>query len=1137
MFYRIAALCIILLICITAVEAEVLNEQIEETLPSDGVSLVVVKAFSGSVKVSSWQRQEVLVKASKTVKDDSSKKAQEYAGKLKVEIERVEDRIEIKTKQPLLSALLSQTRLSVDYDIYVPENLDFDIESMNGAVHVTGSRSGGKIKTVDGDIELRNIAGSVSAEAASGDIYAEVLFDAESVFNTIDGSIDIHIGDDFSVPISVRTVSGSINMTIPDGFSADVDARALSGRVSCDLPFDGSIEERSLRGKISGGGPLLKLRTVDGNIVLAGATHLSPADRTESPREPEREWIQAEIEEEELLGEPEIPYVEAAKTLNPPVIDGKLDDECWRSAGKIESFVWADGVEKPHETTEAYLLWDDRNFYIGLKCYESHVDTIKISNIERDKEAWEDDMVQIFIDTTPDTESGYYHIAVNPIGVVFDQEISSANAAKRRIAKSKLGVKWNSEGLFDTDIRDDVWIIEAGLPFSAMEVEPEESRVAEYEEEVRNIWRFNIYRAERRRGEHTYWSPTYASEDWPHVPARFGELVFTSRRLIAETSVEQLVPSEEVLAIAKITIEGNDRVSQEEILKALGLKPGDLVDVDVLSNAKLRLESLGWFEKVGMELTENGKGVDLVVGIMEKEIISPSEVQIRGSGLFTEEQIADYFNFRPFRTTIEDVDIKCRLIEGLYRVKGYEMISVSNSFISNALVIDIDEGHIDNIEVRGNKKVRTRDIRESLDLEPGMLYRKSEIDKAVHTMRARLPYFREVSWEPGRTDDGLNSVYIDVEESDLIKADVDGIGEFNRVHGLQLGMGSEVKSIYGGSRAYCELSYGFSSKIWNYQLGAEKSWFRKRRTTMGIDVHRITDTNDLELVSDVEHFIAEAILGEAWRDFYQRQGYELNFGQKLTSSTEFGLRYRDDEYTSLEKTNDWSLMNRSYEDDDWYEDFRWAGGRDIRIRQIYRDVDEKYKPENPPIEEGNMKSLIAEYTIDTRNAKDAPTSGWFNTLSVEYSGERLGGDFDFALYQANIRRYNRLSGNQFLAFRVKAGTTDRELSDIHPRRFYLGGIGTLRGYSFKEFAGDKMVLINAEYWIMTGWPLGFGGIGLVFFADSGYAWPYESDMDIDDMKTNIGIGCQLGGLRVNLASPINEKEKETVLSVRIARMF
>jgi len=1136
---KVLVLCAALLIYTTVTEAEVSKEeQIEKSLPGDGVSKVTVDTAIGDVRLFSWEKPEVLVKALKKVMADNDEKAQKQFDKIEIEIERVEDRIEIKTNQPLFSGsiLSGKVKAWVEYNIFVPENMSLEIKTRDGAVYATGTRGKLKINTLSGSIELENVVGSVSAETATGDIYGEILFDAESKFSTVNGSIDIRVGDTFSVPISARTISGSIDITVPEGFSADVDASAISGGVSCDFLEDGTVEGNSLKGKLFGGGPLMELRAISGNISV----NTSKERIEEAPILP----VLAERKEKPEL---EIPRAEVIKTLSPPVIDGRLDDDCWKDAGRIRNFIWADGIGKPNEPTEAYLLWDDSNLYIGIRCYESSMGAIRVTNTERDKDEWKDDMVQIFIDTTPEAAEVYYHIAVNPIGTVFDQEIEesrrderitkrvrshfwnheSEEASKRRLVKSKLGVRWNSSGLFDTDMRSDLWSIEAGIPFSALKAKPEEG----------GTWRFNLYRMEQRREEHSYWSPTYTTNNWPHVPSRFGEIVFAAGKLVKEAAPEPPVPSERVLAISHIVVKGNSKISEEEILEALELKPGDLAEVDALSYARLRLESLGWFRNVGLELAENDKGVDLIVKVVEKEIISPSEAQVRGSALFTEKQIIDYFNFGPFVTTKEDVDVKCRLIESLYKARGYEMAVANCSVISNSLVMEIDEGSIDKIEVSGNDKVRTRDIVSSLDLEPGMPYKKERIDDAIHTMRTRLPYFRIVNWRPGRSDEGLNVVYIDVKETDLTKFNFDIASEFNRVHGLQMGPKFGLESIYSGSKGYCKFLYGFSSETWDYQFGIEKSWFRSHKSTIGVDIHKITDTNDWELVSDSEHFIAEAILGEAWRDFYQRQGYELNFGQKLTPSNELGIRYRDDEYSSLEKHEDWSLLNRSYADEDWYDEFRWTGGRGVRSRTVFRlDKDDKYKPENPSIDEGRMRSVVAEYMIDTRNSKKDPANGWFNTFSIEYAGRDLGGDYDFNIYNANIRRYNRLSGNQFLTFRIKAAATDRALSELHPRRFYLGGIGTLRGYRFKEFEGDKMVLLNAEYWVMTKWPPGFG---LVFFVDSGYAWPYDSKMEIDDMKTDLGIGFQWGALRVNVASPIEERDKETdfVLSARVARMF
>jgi outer membrane protein assembly factor BamA len=182
-------------------------------------------------------------------------------------------------------------------------------------------------------------------------------------------------------------------------------------------------------------------------------------------------------------------------------------------------------------------------------------------------------------------------------------------------------------------------------------------------------------------------------------------LIFSDIGSLTKTSEKLPLPSESALAIMRIIIEGNDKISEKEITDALNMKNGDLADVDVLSSAKLHLESLGWFQNIGMELIQNDKGVDLVVKITEKEIISPVAVVVEGATVFTKDELVKYFNLTPSMTTIQDVAMKCKLINELYKVKDYEMASAKYSVVSNTLHINIDEGRIDGIEVHGNNKI------------------------------------------------------------------------------------------------------------------------------------------------------------------------------------------------------------------------------------------------------------------------------------------------------------------------------------------------------------------------------------------------------------------------------------------------
>ncbi|HIE25913.1 TPA: hypothetical protein EYP66_01345, partial [Candidatus Poribacteria bacterium] len=102
------------------------------------------------------------------------------------------------------------------------------------------------------------------------------------------------------------------------------------------------------------------------------------------------------------------------------------------------------------------------------------------------------------------------------------------------------------------------------------------------------------------------------------------------------------------------------------------------------------------------------------------------------------------------------------------------------------------------------------------------------------------------------------------------------------------------------------------------------------------------------------------------------------------------------------------------------------------------------------------------------------------------------------------------------------------------RLSYLGGIGTLRGYEFKQFAGDNILLLNVEYRFRF---RRSGSSALVAFVDSGYTYQHEEKIDLDNVHTAIGIGLQLGDdIRIDLAQPL-EEDISPALMLRLERMF
>lgn len=141
--------------------------------------------------------------------------------------------------------------VSVTFYVSIPENVAF-----------LGS-------TVNGDVEVQDLASDVRAKSVNGDIEISTTGFAEA--STVNGSINAAMGRyNIEAGLSFSTVNGSISLDLPDDVDADVDAKWLNGRFEADPPLAlvGRVSRRSAKGVLGEGGPELKLSTVNGSIHI-----------------------------------------------------------------------------------------------------------------------------------------------------------------------------------------------------------------------------------------------------------------------------------------------------------------------------------------------------------------------------------------------------------------------------------------------------------------------------------------------------------------------------------------------------------------------------------------------------------------------------------------------------------------------------------------------------------------------------------------------------------------------------------------------------------------------------------------------------------------------------------------------------
>ncbi len=168
---------------------------------------------------------------------------------------------------------------------------------------------------------------------------------------------------------------------------------------------------------------------------------------------------------------------------------------------------------------------------------------------------------------------------------------------------------------------------------------------------------------------------------------------------------------------------------------------------------------------------------------------------------------------------------------------------------------------------------------------------------------------------------------------------------------------------------------------------------------------------------------------------------------------------------------------------------------------------------------GLTRSVTFSRTLDSRDNIYDPREGKRNNYSVEVAS--FGGDFNFQKYSVDYRYYYRQGVNNVIAVNIGLGLANGDMP--LSQRFSIGGSETLRGYRDDLFKGNSMLRGSVEYRV----PLVKKVQGVVF-TDAGYAWSKdydESNFDLGLMKYSAGIGLRinspLGPLRLDYGVPLN----------------
>lgn len=185
-----------------------------------------------------------------------------------------------------------------------------------------------------------------------------------------------------------------------------------------------------------------------------------------------------------------------------PVIDGKLDDDCWKTgewAGDFTQWIPKEGA-KPSQETQFKILYDDKNLYVAIRAFDKEPKKISRKGGRRDLLIGE--QAGVNFDSYHDHRTGF-EFSVTAAGQKVDLILTNPMEAD---------FNWNAVWYVKTGLEDSAWVAEYEIPLSQLR----------YSKDKEQVWGMHVWRWIDRLSEESDWEPQSSTS--PGMLYLFGEL-------------------------------------------------------------------------------------------------------------------------------------------------------------------------------------------------------------------------------------------------------------------------------------------------------------------------------------------------------------------------------------------------------------------------------------------------------------------------------------------------------------------------------------------------------------------------------------------------------------------------------------
>ena len=186
--------------------------------------------------------------------------------------------------------------------------------------------------------------------------------------------------------------------------------------------------------------------------------------------------------------------IRAVRLDDPLIVDGNLDDAVYGTVPGIGGFIQQEPSEgePPTQATEIWVLFNDANFYLSVRCWDTEPERIVAKELRRGNSAIaRDDTITLTLDTFYDRRNGFY-FETNTLGGIYEALVTDERSENP---------DWDTVWSTRSARFDGGWSLELAIPFKSLR----------YPRGGPQIWGINVRRKLPRYEELSYLSAIPAS--------------------------------------------------------------------------------------------------------------------------------------------------------------------------------------------------------------------------------------------------------------------------------------------------------------------------------------------------------------------------------------------------------------------------------------------------------------------------------------------------------------------------------------------------------------------------------------------------------------------------------------------------